>query len=170
VAALKRRIAGPAVLVTVLVSGCRNDPNGGAAPVSPAGEEGATAAVAASQPSAAPGFDDAAFHVAIRAVGEYAALVPGVAEIVLTPKGAYHCNEKYPYKLKVAASPGIKYVTDTVGAGQVDLDPARAVLRLGFTPERSGQLAVGGTFAFSVCSEDRCLIERRPLSLTIAVK
>jgi hypothetical protein len=115
-------------------------------------------------------FHDTAFDLVIRPIGEYAAGVAASAEIVLTPKGEYHCNEKYPYKLRVKESPGVRYPAAVVGMDAIKLEPSRATVRVDFTPESAGEKHVGGQLSFSVCSEDRCLIERRDLVLAVVVK
>jgi len=135
-------------------------------------KEPAAAASALAAPAEGPSaeFHDATFDLVIRPVGEYAAGVAATAEIVLTPKGEYHCNEKYPYKLKVSASPGVRYVAPVIGMDAVTIEPSRAVLRVGFTPETPGGKTLGGQLSFSVCGAARCLIEKRNLALAISVK
>ena len=38
------------------------------------------------------------------------------------------------------------------------------------TPQSAGQQRVSGRFYFSVCTEEKCLIERRSLALDIQVR
>jgi hypothetical protein len=39
-----------------------------------------------------------------------------------------------------------------------------------FTPDAAGKRTVAGQFAFSVCTEDKCLMEKRDLSLDVTVE
>jgi hypothetical protein len=38
-----------------------------------------------------------------------------------------------------------------------------------FTPEGKGDRTVAGLFAFSLCSADQCLIEKRDLALHVGI-
>jgi hypothetical protein len=46
----------------------------------------------------------------------------------------------------------------------------RSVLRIPVVAQSSGKATVTGTLHFSVCNEDRCLVEKRELSLNLEVK
>ena len=41
---------------------------------------------------------------------------------------------------------------------------------LGFTAAATGETRLSGTVAFSVCNPDRCLIEKVPLTATVAAR
>ena len=41
----------------------------------------------------------------------------------------------------------------------------RTTLRFAMTPTRVGHGSVSGTFSFSVCTDEKCLVERAPLVL-----
>jgi hypothetical protein len=43
-------------------------------------------------------------------------------------------------------------------------------MRVPFTPDGAGQRTVSGQFAFSVCTDETCLMEKRDLSLVVDVK
>jgi hypothetical protein len=144
-----------------------------AAAAPPAPDEPNPTARAGEEKSASPAAATAAgegFEVKIAPKGGYETGKSGEAEIVLVAKDPFHVNEKYPYKFKLKETPGLKYVSLVVGKDQVKLEAKRASLVVPFTPEKAGKHTVAGLFQFSVCTDDKCLIERRDLSLDIEAK
>jgi hypothetical protein len=90
-------------------------------------------------------------------------------EAVLVAKAPYHCNAEYPHKFKLGApSPGVTYPEETVRGMQVT--PERSVLRIPLQAANAGLVKVSGALSFSVCTEERCLVEKRELSLDLEVK
>ena len=130
----------------------------------------AAAAPAGAAPTGAPKFSDTGFDLsleppkAILKAGQ-----PGSVEVVLTAKAPYHVNDKYPIKLKLKETAGVKYDSLTIGKDAVKLEPMKAVMPVSFTPE-AGKRTVAGQFSFSVCTEDKCLMEKRDLLLDVAVE
>lgn len=114
-------------------------------------------------------FHEDTFDLGIRPVGSYSSGKPGVAEIVLTPKSEYHTNDKYPYKFKTAASPGVAFRVPVFTKDDVTLEEKRATMKVDFTPDSAGEKTVVGQFAFSLCSAERCLVEKRDLALKLSV-
>ena len=110
------------------------------------------------------------FSLSIKPVGSYEVGKAGSVEVVLDAKSPYKCNDKYPYKFKAIESAGIKYSAPVVKQDAVKLDKQRAVMTVGFTPAAAGQKTVAGQFSFSVCTDERCLVEKRDLALNIDVK
>lgn len=95
---------------------------------------------------------------------------PGSVEITVDAKGGYHPNEKYPYKFKPKDAPGVRYASPAFNVEAVKLEAQRATLTVSFTPEAKGDRTIAGLFAFSLCSADQCLIEKRDLALHVAVE
>jgi hypothetical protein len=128
----------------------------------------APAADVAATPGA-PKVSDAAFDLSLEA--PKAALKAGQAgtvEVVLVAKAPFHVNDKYPIKLKLKETPGIKYDNLVIGKDAAKVEQMKAVMPVSFTPE-AGKRSVAGQFAFSVCTEDKCLMEKRDLALQISV-
>jgi hypothetical protein len=121
------------------------------------------------QARAAPRFSENSFHLEMKSKGDYRAGQPAAVEVVLEAKGPYKVNDKYPIKLKLSDATGVSYPSKVVAKDQVQLDPKRAVMNVSFTPERPGKTKIGGQFAFSVCTEERCLVEKRELALDVQV-
>ena len=113
---------------------------------------------------------DAAFELELRPVGTYKAGKLGAAQVVLKPRGAFKVNDKYPYKFEFAKLDGIKPLAEQVSSESLELASERAVMTLRFTPLAAGQVTVAGQFKFSVCTEDRCLVERQELALDVRVE
>jgi hypothetical protein len=141
---------------------------GPAAAAPQAASPGAPAGEAAAAPGA-PKVSDAAFELSLEA--PKAALKAGQAgtvEVVLLAKAPYHVNDKYPIKLKLKETPGVKYESLIIGKDAAKVEQMKAVMPVSFTPE-AGKRSVAGQLAFSVCTEDKCLMEKRDLALEISV-
>jgi hypothetical protein len=137
----------------------------------PAGAAAApTSPEAAAAPTGASKFSDTGFDLSIDAKGNLKAGQAGAVEVVLTAKAPYHVNDKYPIKLKLKETPGVKYENLIVGKDAVKLEAMKAVMPVSFTPDGAGKRTVAGQFAFSVCTEDKCLMEKRDLLLDVVVE
>jgi len=89
-------------------------------------------------------------------------------EAVLVAKPPYHCNPEYPHKFKLnAAPPGLSYPEETVRGMKVT--PGRSVLAIPVNAQSAGKPTITGTLSFSVCTEERCMVEKRDLSLVLDV-
>lgn len=127
-------------------------------------------ATEATGPAAAPKFDDVAFEVAMVATGPIKAGQPSAVEVRLKAKSPYHCNDKYPYKFKPKATDGIEFEEPVVRSEKGKLEKSTFTLPIRFTPKAAGPHRIEGQFSFSVCTDDRCLVERRDLALPVEVQ
>ncbi|MEZ4308410.1 MAG: hypothetical protein R3F14_10240 [Polyangiaceae bacterium] len=110
-----------------------------------------------------------AFSVWMSSAKTYKAGQTGYVEAVVVPKGGYHCNEKYPFKVKMGAAPaGVAYSGDIVRGGSVSA--TRASVRIPFTPSSAGDARISGKFYFSVCNADQCVIDNREVAATVKVE
>ena len=152
------------LLAASALAGCkRSEPTEASSPSAPSAPEPAKVAAAAAE------FHEDFFDLAIRPAGPYSAGKAGAAEIVLSPKNGYHTNDKYPYKFKAAESHGVSFRAPVFTKEDVVLDEKRATMKLDFTPDSTGEKTVSGQFAFSVCSAEKCLVEKRDLTLRVAM-
>jgi hypothetical protein len=94
---------------------------------------------------------------------------PCAVVVTLTARGPHHVNQEYPHKLKLKYTDGVTYAKPAIARESMKIDSAQAQFSVPFTPTRSGKVTVGGDFAFSLCTADRCLIEKRILALDIQV-
>jgi hypothetical protein len=139
------------------------------APASPAG----TALAPASAPAAAAGqskYDEGKFVLTLEPAGDVVAGKGGVVNVVLVANPPFHTNKEYPYKFKPKEGEGVKFPAPVVGKEVAKLETQRLTMPVTFSAEKAGKATVAGQFAFSVCTEETCLIEKRDLSLTIDVK
>lgn len=174
-----------AVLGTSLMLGCNKETppaaeeprsaSDAAAPLAAAnqatapGAEAAAAADAAA-PSGVQKVTDSSFEVSLEPPkAGLKAGQPGSVEVVLIAKAPFHVNEQYPIKLKLKETPGVKYESLTIGKDAVKLETMKAVMPVSFTPDGAGKRTVAGQFSFSVCTDDKCLMEKRDLALDLMV-
>ncbi len=96
---------------------------------------------------------------------------PAVAQVLVTARAGHHVNLEYPFSFKPSGSVAATFSGERVAlkAGEQRACPGRpsepceVVFPIPFTPG-SASPRISGTMAFSVCSADRCLIERVVLS------
>ncbi len=137
----------------------------------PSAAAAAPAAADAPAPTGAAKFTDPAFDLTLEAPkASLKAGQAGSVEVVLTAKAPYHVNDKYPIKLKLKETAGVKYENLTIGKDAAKVEAMKAVLPVSFTPDGAGKRTVAGQFAFSVCTEDKCLMEKRDLLLDVVVE
>lgn len=145
--------------------------------VAPALQQNAGAATPAADPAkAAAGqtvqgtaVTEEPFSIWLQAASPIAAGAPATVEAVLLAKPPYHCNAEYPHKFKLGAAPaGLSYPEATVKGMKVTAE--RSVLSIPVQAQTPGKATVSGTLSFSVCTEERCLVEKRDLALNLEVK
>jgi len=109
-----------------------------------------------------------AYSTWLQATSPVKAGAPVQLEAVLVAKPPYHCNPEYPHKLKLNAPPaGLAYPEETVRGMKVT--PERSVLAFPVQAQSAGKPTVSGTLSFSVCTAERCMVEKRDLSLALDV-
>jgi len=183
------RLVLPLAAAAVLSTACKREAppagedaraptsQGTPAPPEPAAAA-ATSATSEAAPTPAPAdsaagashYDEAKFALVAQPAGAYVPGKEGSIEIVLDAKPPFHANQQYPYKFKAKEAPGVKFAQPVVGKDAAKLEPQRVTMRVPFTPDGAGQRTVSGQFAFSVCTEETCLMEKRELSLVVDVK
>lgn len=152
-------------------------PTAGAVATAPAGPA-AAAPGAPDAPAAAPAvpaagtskYDEGKFVLTIEPAGEVAAGKDGVVNVVLVANPPFHTNQEYPYKFKAKEGEGVKFAKPVVGKDAAKLETQRLTMPVTFSAEKAGKVTVAGQFAFSVCTDETCLIEKRDLSLSVDVK
>jgi pyruvate/2-oxoglutarate dehydrogenase complex dihydrolipoamide acyltransferase (E2) component len=177
--------SGCVALLLVSLSACKNQAPPAAeataaapassAPAAPAATEATAAPAPAAADSAAPAtaaeskYSEAGFDLVLQPKGDYASGKAGEAEVVLSAKPPYHVNDKYPYKFKLKEAPGLSFANMIVTKELVKFEPARATVPVTFTPS-AGKHTLSGQLSFSVCTADKCMIEKRDLALEIEAK
>lgn len=154
------------------VGGCQNNGSpqqtGATAQVEPVLSQGKAAAAT---PTVAPSrYDEAAFSVDLRApgsikVGETAKLL-----ITLLPKSPFHVNAEYPHRFKVGSLQGATTPSTTIARDPAKLAPAKLEIEVPIVASRTGMGALEGEVALSVCTDDKCLMEKRTLKVSFQVQ
>jgi len=110
-----------------------------------------------------------AFSAQLQARRSYRRDQPSSVEAVLVAKDPFHCNEKYPYKFTLDPAPsGIKY--DAAVVRGMSISPKRSTMTIPFVATQAGTSQIAGELAFSVCTESKCLMEKRRLSVRVTVE
>ena len=115
--------------------------------------------------------DEKNFSVEMKSTGPYKAGQQSNVEVVLEPKGEFHCNKEYPYKIKLGTAPaGISYPNAIVKGDAMTVTPEKSVMKVAFTPDKPGEAKVSGNFYFSVCTAQQCVVENRELAVMVKVE
>jgi hypothetical protein len=134
----------------------------------PSGKKGADKAAAPGSETQGAVVNEEAFSTWLQAASPAKAGAPVQLEAVLVAKPPYHCNPEYPHKFKLNAAPaGLSYPEETVRGMKVT--PGRSVLAIPVNAQSAGKPTISGTLSFSVCTEERCMVEKRDLSVALDV-
>lgn len=147
----------PACLAAALAAGWFASPAGAAEP-GPA---------AASHPARA---EAEAWTVALELPASLLAGVPAVARVHLAARAGHHVNLEYPASFRPDGGATVAFAAERVALAAETRRPCpgrpaetcQVALALPFTPG-APPARLSGTVAFSVCTAERCLIERVPL-------
>lgn len=74
----------------------------------------------------------------------------------------YKCNEKYPTKFVTAGGSNVSYPTPKPKGG---CSGDSAVVQVPFVPTAAGAGAVAGTLQYSICTAEKCVIKKKPMSV-----
>ncbi len=115
--------------------------------------------------------EEANFSLSMQTSGTYKAGQQGEVEIVIEPKGAFHCNQEYPYKMKLGTPPaGVTYPTPVVKTEGITIKPEKAVMKVPFVAEKPGEVKLSGNFYFSICTSEQCVIDNREMAVMVKVE
>lgn len=102
--------------------------------------------------------------------GTYKVGTAGAVQVVLDAKAPFKVNQEYPYSFSLNDAPGVKFASMKVTEDAVKLEQKRATMSVPFTPSEAGQRTISGTFKFSVCTDEQCLIKKQELALAVNVE
>jgi hypothetical protein len=111
-----------------------------------------------------------AFELTLRPSDTYASGKPSSVWIVLQARAPYHINQAYPYRFTPLDSEDIKYSAGVLDKSRAQVEEQRASIPIVLTPVKAGRLSVAGKFSFSVCTQDKCLMEKADLRVPIDVQ
>lgn len=88
--------------------------------------------------------------------------------VVVEAVAPFKSNDKYPYRFANLTGKGVTLPHDKVTTARVTSE--RTTLDVEITGATPGEASVGGVLNFSVCTEEKCLVERATLSVGFAVR
>ncbi len=109
------------------------------------------------------------FALTMQPSGAYKAGEAGRVDIVLEAKPPFKVNQEYPYSFALNETQGLSFASKKVQKDAVKLEHKRATMAVPFTAEEAGKHTISGTFKFSVCTEEQCLIKKEDLALAVDV-
>lgn len=89
------------------------------------------------------------------------------AKLVLEAKAGFKVNDQYPIKFQLEESSSLGLSGTVLRRESFSVEKTKASVEVPFTAKQSGEHRLSGRLSFSVCTEERCLIEKRDLSLNI---
>jgi hypothetical protein len=163
-------VAGGAVTIACERSaGAGPSDHDGASPAGPT-PDAPTATSPEARPQGQSSYREEAFVLTLEAPEAVAVGKPAEAKVILEAKDPYKVNQEYPIKLTLRESSGLTFPSATVGKESVTLESKKAVLKVALTPKAAGKHELAGRLSFSVCTEERCLIEKRELAVPVVVR
>ena len=103
----------------------------------------------------------------LETTGRYVTGTVGAVLAVVVAQGEYHCNEEYPAQFTPVRTSGV-VVSDAAVRGTLAGKRGSLTVPLRVTSSKTASL--GGELRFSVCSSERCLLEKQFLELSFEVK
>ena len=96
---------------------------------------------------------------------------PSTVGVRVASRGGYHVNLEYPMAFRPSPESTVTFEGSRIPLRPVATSPCQGhpqescaiTLDLPFVAPAGGEGRLGGTLAFSVCSAERCLIEKVPL-------
>lgn len=130
-----------------------------------------TAAQAApAEPQGQADYREEGFDLSVEVPSDAEVGKPTTATVVLEAKAPYKVNQEYPIKLTLSESSGLSFPSPRVGKEAVTLQDKKAFMKVELTPKSAGTHTLAGRLSFSVCTDERCLIEKRDLAAPIVVR
>lgn len=140
-----------------------------------AAAEAKTGDAKATEPAALAGdlkstVSEDSYDLKLEPSGTYKVGTAGAVQIVLDAKAPFKVNQEYPYSFSLNEAPGVKFASMKVSGDAVKLEQKRATMSVPFTPSEAGARTISGTFKFSVCTDEQCLIKKQELALAVIVE
>lgn len=108
-----------------------------------------------------------AFIVRARAAPNAAVGVPFDFTVTLEAQAGYKVNPEYPIKFIFDSLPAFAADPAILRKEQGTIEEKKAELKGAVRLTGAGQALVSGKLSFSVCTDARCLIEKRDLSVSV---
>lgn len=123
----------------------------------------------ASQPAQAK-YEEAAFSLSVSAPSNFAKGANAELSVVLVAKPPFHVNQEYPHRFRVITTRGLSTPTKTIQRDSAKLTQSRLEMSIPVTLGPDAPYGLEGEMGFSVCTNEKCLMEKRPLALEFGQK
>lgn len=87
--------------------------------------------------------------------------------VTLSAKNGFKVNDEYPVKFQFAEASGVAPQKEVVRKDDAQVEKSKVVIPAHVVVSKSGKHLIQGKLSFSVCTDDRCLIEKRDLGLSV---
>jgi hypothetical protein len=118
-------------------------------------------------PAGESSYKEESFHLTLTAPEAIEAGKPAEFKVILEAQAGFKVNDEYPIKFQFAEQKGILPSKPIVKKDDAKIEKQRAEMPLSVTIEAKGKHKVSGKLSFSVCTDERCLIEKRDLSVEV---
>lgn len=88
-------------------------------------------------------------------------------KVTLEAQAGYKVNPDYPIKFTYDSGPSFSADPNVLRKEQATVEGKKAELKGAVQLTGPGSTVVSGKLSFSVCTDDRCLIEKRDLSVSV---
>ncbi len=90
-----------------------------------------------------------------------------LTKVALKAKAPFKVNQEYPIKIKLNEGAGLSNQGKATDKQSLQLKKNSATLGIKLKATKPGPVSLTGTLYFSVCTENRCLIEKQPLQFKV---
>lgn len=132
-------------------------------------QSGVAAAEALAKPAASSRFDEPAFSLSIAPKGQPSRGQPAEFVIVLSAKAPFHVNKEYPHRFKVTTARGLTTTSNVIQRDPSKVSPERLELDVPAKLGQDGPFGIEGEMSFSLCTDEKCLMEKRQLAAPLTV-
>ncbi len=115
-------------------------------------------------------FDESSFSLSIAPKAAVDKGQSGELLVVLTAKAPFHVNQEYPHRFKVTATRGLTTPSSAIQRDPAKVTPPRLELVVPVTLGQNGPFGLDGEMSFSLCTEEKCLMEKRQLTVAVGGK
>ena len=94
------------------------------------------------------------------------------ATVTLTATDGFHINNEYPYKVSIDDAGGLDFSKSDFSKADGDFatpSQTTGVMTLRYMAKNRRNFRASGTFRLSVCSDDKCLLERPSITLNVPI-
>jgi hypothetical protein len=98
---------------------------------------------------------------------------PGALRVSIEGKAGFHFNRDFPTKLELGTAPdGLDFPKPVLKRADGALDEAGKTFtfKAPMTAKRAGEFALETTLKFSVCNEDKCVVQRQTLRTKVEAR